>query len=746
MADTTEKIIFNVQIDQSDAIAKVAGLTKEINSLKDANANLAKAEGDNSKAIAENNVLIQLATNERSKTNKAIVASVEAFGKEAKSIDDARTAVKQLTIERNKLDLKTDEGKAKQKELNKSIDEHNKFIRENVDQYQQQKINIGNYTSALSGIKGPIGNAIQGLQSMKSGFDAASEGINKADINMKSLSGIFKANIFSLVMVALSGLIALFSRFEPIIEKVEFIFSGISQAADVLISRFIDVGKAIANLDFTNFGLNLKGVASEMKNAYNEGYKLAQMFDQIEEAQTDGVISQSKYERAVASLNVELKNKTKTQSELLAISDKIAALDKAEIERKLQIADKEVKAFAIRNSAAIKNQKINEDMRKEFVNAYAQREKIQQEFEVATERRENRVDAINKKFKDKKEAEDAKKLANQQKQQANQDAFLEKQIAADQKIVAEADKALQKTLKDREDAFNKENNLLKNKQKQEEILRTQNLANGLITQKQFESQQLLAKEKALEEQIEVNKKYYRNTTDSELALAQTKLEINKKSTEDKKKFSEADIASSVAVANATKSVIGELASAATQGSDLQKALALTNVAINLGTAIGNLTATTSAPSPDNLATGGIAGFVKYAAGLVQIIGAITSARNIIGGAAAGGGDFMTNGPTMLLVGDNPGGRERVTVEPISGKGQTTINPNSGLVAMAGGGTLTTSGYGGFAERNSGLKTMIDYNLLAKAVAKQPAPILQLSELNKKQNDLDNVNKKINLSV
>jgi hypothetical protein len=211
-------------------------------------------------------------------------------------------------------------------------------------------------------------------------------------------------------------------------------------------------------------------------------------------------------------------------------------------------------------------------------------------------------------------------------------------------------------------------------------------------------------------------------------------------------YDKAEIESSIAVANAAKSVIGELASAAEQGSDLQKVLALTNVAINLGTAIGNLTATTSAPSPDNLATGGVSGFVKYAAGITQIIAAITSARNIIGGAAAGGGDFMTNGPTMLLVGDNPGGRERVTVEPISGKGQTTINPNSGLVAMAGGGTLTTSGYGGFAERNSGLKTMIDYNLLARAVAKQPAPILQLSELNKKQNDLDSVNKKINLSV
>ena len=37
---------------------------------------------------------------------------------------------------------------------------------------------------------------------------------------------------------------------------------------------------------------------------------------------------------------------------------------------------------------------------------------------------------------------------------------------------------------------------------------------------------------------------------------------------------------------------------------------------------------------------------------------------------AGGGEFLTKGPMTMLVGDNPGGVERVTVEPISGKGVT----------------------------------------------------------------------------
>lgn len=74
------------------------------------------------------------------------------------------------------------------------------------------------------------------------------------------------------------------------------------------------------------------------------------------------------------------------------------------------------------------------------------------------------------------------------------------------------------------------------------------------------------------------------------------------------------------------------------------------------------------------------------------------------GAYAGGGDFVTNGPTTITVGDNPGGREFVSVIPLSGTG--TTRPVAGGYAMAGGGTVdagdgyTTpiAGQGGTAKK------------------------------------------------
>ena len=65
-------------------------------------------------------------------------------------------------------------------------------------------------------------------------------------------------------------------------------------------------------------------------------------------------------------------------------------------------------------------------------------------------------------------------------------------------------------------------------------------------------------------------------------------------------------------------------------------------------------------------------------------GAVSGLRNIL--PFATGGDFMTSGPQLIMVGDNPGGRERVTVTP-------TSSPNiNGPKAGSGGSVNITNNY------------------------------------------------------
>mgnify|MGYP001547476884 CR=1 FL=1 len=72
------------------------------------------------------------------------------------------------------------------------------------------------------------------------------------------------------------------------------------------------------------------------------------------------------------------------------------------------------------------------------------------------------------------------------------------------------------------------------------------------------------------------------------------------------------------------------------------------------------------------------------------LGPITPAADAGAAAAlAGGGTFVTSGPTHLTVGDNPGGVELVNVIPLSGVGRSTVNGRT--ARLAGGGSLLAGG-------------------------------------------------------
>jgi len=140
----------------------------------------------------------------------------------------------------------------------------------------------------------------------------------------------------------------------------------------------------------------------------------------------------------------------------------------------------------------------------------------------------------------------------------------------------------------------------------------------------------------------------RNKTNTLISRA---LEKNlKKVAEDEVKIDKAAKLAKLQIAADTFAILSGFAE---QGSDLQKGLALAQVAIDTGIAISNLTATSSAPTADNVASGGITGFAKYATGIIKILANIATAKNIIesvpGGSGSGGGMAMPSIDTSAPV-------------------------------------------------------------------------------------------------
>ena len=181
---------------------------------------------------------------------------------------------------------------------------------------------------------------------------------------------------------------------------------------------------------------------------------------------------------------------------------------------------------------------------------------------------------------------------------------------------------------------------------------------------------------------------------------------------------------------ASADLFGTLAAQFDQASAEYKIFATGQATASFVSQLQNIVATNTAPSqPGNLATFGGAGAIASA---IQIAAATAQfgANLALINRAAGGGDFVTTKPTMLLVGDNPGGRERVTVEPLSGRGQTKIHPGSGMVAMAGGGTLTAgSGTGIMSASREASSQFAQATALQQALRNMPAPVVSVKDIN-----------------
>jgi hypothetical protein len=109
-------------------------------------AKLVTIQTDYHKQTVANNLEIQ-------KTNRELKTSIELRDAENGSIDKARARIKQLTAERNSLNLFTKAGQDRLKDLNAEIDKNNEFIKKNADAALKQKLNIGNYSGAVNVLK-----------------------------------------------------------------------------------------------------------------------------------------------------------------------------------------------------------------------------------------------------------------------------------------------------------------------------------------------------------------------------------------------------------------------------------------------------------------------------------------------------------------------------------------------------------------------------------------------------------------
>jgi hypothetical protein len=358
-----EEILISIEIEKGDNEKQVDALTRKINDLTNANKNLHKQNLDmikagqqNSKEYLENSRQIEInkqKIQEATASRKGLVQTILA---EDDSIKGLRARNAELIRQRDQLSTKTDEGKAKIKEINEELDKNNEVIQENVSKLEQQKINIGNYASALDGV-------LPGLSGFVSGVQRATEA---AKLFIATPLGL----VLAALALALSPIISFLKSTGDGMDLVEKKTEGLKQGLSILQDSFNDLGRQMIegegffgqfvqalvksnpivlalNASISTLRLILPGLAKDFDEAQKAGEDYAEAMDEITTAQQFFEATAGREENAIKRLILQSKNRTESEE------DRIALIDQA-LEKEQRLVQARV-GFATAEAAALIN-------------------------------------------------------------------------------------------------------------------------------------------------------------------------------------------------------------------------------------------------------------------------------------------------------------------------------------------------------------------------------------------------------
>lgn len=697
-----------------------------------------------------------------------------------------------------------------------------------------------------------LANIATNAQATAAGVDAAAQteataATTAATTAQKGFNLAVLANPIGLLAVALVAIGVYLTQFSGALDGIEQMFKGLQLAAKPLITTigglgkiFVDIfstiGDGIASVvkvinkiahgDFAgaqeefnkgfdkikagveqtsqsidNYAKSFDGLGAKMGAAYDEGVRIAKLFQDIEDEEATLALSRidreaqaKKLELAAADRHraagarlkdLQIAGKITKQiadeelkiardkyeaerADLLARKDmiKYAGLSNAELQKQLELTDGTGKQMG----DAAKDIQTLAASYKALVDAQEKAGNVELEVNAKTGRLRNTM-ATEREAQVKKQIDMAKQLAELEleladsgydkavaKQKlmtiqldadlkaAGQNAELKKAIQAKynqdvtaldnelQLAKATADATaleMEQTRRDeakakREQDQQDELTALEDSFKEKQLLLTQMYADGQITETEQQAQELQLQSEHLQALLAMQQQFGIDTTQTETEIANAKIAAKKRAANEAKRIADAEIQTAK---NSVK-IIGNLASLlmgqGAQNAEFQKALALTQIAIDTGAAIAGIVKIASNSSADPITFG-----VELTAGIATVLGNIANATAIINSASTpappsferGGmiyGPSHTNGGVMI----NAQGGEMVV--------------NRGGVRLGGGlvNQLNAAGNGDAIalSRINGMNQATNDAKMVQMLANLPVQTLNVIDLDRVQTD------------
>jgi len=253
-------------------------------------------------------IKLQKATAEQ---KKEIADELILQDEQAGTLEKIAAKSRVLRREREKLNLETEEGRQRLKEINDELDENNEVIKENSDALKKQKLNVGNYTESVEKALGPLGDMIGGIKESINGLkDQAKAFIiqaKAADTSSKKIRLVGKAVKDSGLAILITMLSSVVSAMGDTREGV-LNLEGTMAKASATLSMF---GQKVMDW-FERFGLGMEKFKLELKDIFT--------FDEKESAEL---------EKQIAAIDKRLEELDKKDYSVGGIFDQIDETIKA---------------------------------------------------------------------------------------------------------------------------------------------------------------------------------------------------------------------------------------------------------------------------------------------------------------------------------------------------------------------------------------------------------------------------------
>jgi hypothetical protein len=311
---------------------------------------------------------------------ETIILDVEVDEADAvESIDNLTKANKELKKERGALNLQSEAGKKRAQEINALLDDNTNKIKTNVSALEKQKINIGNYRSALDGVHPALGKVGAGLEQGTQGFKA---------MTMQALRFIATP-----IGALLAALVAVFTLLKSalasnneLMDKFENITNAVGVVLNVIVARVGKLGEALIALVSGDFdkAINLTsqaftGLAAEIENAVAQGQLYLDLSRELEDAQRALRIETAKQENEIKRLVVAAKNRNLTFDEQEELLRRALRLEEELVAKRAENAQKDLVITAKRIALDRQLSQSSEETFDQFVSRLVESERLSDE-------------------------------------------------------------------------------------------------------------------------------------------------------------------------------------------------------------------------------------------------------------------------------------------------------------------------------------------------------------------------------